>query len=337
VAVASVTEFGDTVKLDMEFWETSGQWMFSCYAPNTATISGFSDISPEELRREYHNSQASGDVQNYANGMNQLINQWRNRVQELRTMNGTTRVALLAELNNPTPQASSAAVGSSVLESSGFGTGFGSAVPSQATASSFSFAGPTAAGGGFGSSAPASPAGFGAAAATPAQPASGFGAAAATPAQPASGFGATPRSPPPVGASAATPAQPASASGFSFAAPHANKAPGAAGVTSAAAFSFSSSAAGGPAGASGFGTAAPAAGGGSLFGQTGAGGGFGSAGSTAAAAGGGAGSSAGGPGDNLFTPQSELSPEELGQFGAKRFTLGQIPLKPPPSDMLVGF
>ncbi|XP_029444937.1 nucleoporin-like protein 2 [Rhinatrema bivittatum] len=37
----------------------------------------------------------------------------------------------------------------------------------------------------------------------------------------------------------------------------------------------------------------------------------------------------------LFTPQHELSAEELQQFKAKRFTLGRIPLKPPPADLLI--
>ncbi|MEQ2181705.1 hypothetical protein GOODEAATRI_014278 [Goodea atripinnis] len=37
----------------------------------------------------------------------------------------------------------------------------------------------------------------------------------------------------------------------------------------------------------------------------------------------------------LFSPESKLTQEELNQFKAKRFTLGQIPLKPPPESMLV--
>lgn len=39
--------------------------------------------------------------------------------------------------------------------------------------------------------------------------------------------------------------------------------------------------------------------------------------------------------DSLFSPEDKLTPEELNQFKAKRFTLGQIPLKPPPADILV--
>ncbi|POI20392.1 hypothetical protein CIB84_015860, partial [Bambusicola thoracicus] len=38
--------------------------------------------------------------------------------------------------------------------------------------------------------------------------------------------------------------------------------------------------------------------------------------------------------DKLYTPRSELTAEELEQFEAKRFTLGKIPLKPPPIDLL---
>ncbi|KAG7275482.1 hypothetical protein CRUP_022734 [Coryphaenoides rupestris] len=271
-----------------------------------------------------------------AKAVDQLFNRWRTRVQELRLMTRTTGVAVLAELNNPTPQASSAGFGAAPsgfgAASSGFGaapsgfgaalsgfgaapsgfgsstsgfeTGFGSAAAPQA--STFSFAAPaaTTTTGGFGG--PSALAGFAVASATPAPP-------------PATGFGAS---------------QPSTASSFSFAVPpDPNKATTAAGFgsTSASTFNFSSSTAG-----SGFGVAATAASG-SVFGQKG--GGFGSSAAAAAGAGaaGGTRVSAAGPGDSLFTPQSELTPEEVGQFRAKRFTLGQIPLKPPPADMLAGF
>lgn len=43
----------------------------------------------------------------------------------------------------------------------------------------------------------------------------------------------------------------------------------------------------------------------------------------------------GGAANSLFSPQSQLSEEELKEFGGKRFTLGRIPLRPPPVDMLV--
>lgn len=39
--------------------------------------------------------------------------------------------------------------------------------------------------------------------------------------------------------------------------------------------------------------------------------------------------------DSVFSPESKLTAEELEQFRARRFTLGQIPLKPPPANMLV--
>lgn len=38
--------------------------------------------------------------------------------------------------------------------------------------------------------------------------------------------------------------------------------------------------------------------------------------------------------EKLFTPKTELSAEELKQFEAKKFTLGKIPLKPPPVELL---
>lgn len=48
-----------------------------------------------------------------------------------------------------------------------------------------------------------------------------------------------------------------------------------------------------------------------------------------------AGGSASAASDSVFSPEDKLTPEEVNQFKAKRFTLGQIPLKPPPANMLV--
>ncbi|XP_038822653.1 nucleoporin NUP42-like [Salvelinus namaycush] len=306
----------ETIQKDMEIWETSGQWLFSCYSVLKETISGFTELSPEELRLEYYNTKPTGDLQGYVNVINQLLNQWRSRVQELRAMSGNTRVAMLAELDNPAPQAASGGFGSTPVTGfgssapSGFGTGFG--VPAQAPVqdtsgvSSFSFAAPSA--GGFGSAAP-----------KPA--ASGFGSTVVGAVPAPAGIGSTATSAP-------------SAAGFSFAAPAANKDPTTAGfgasasgfgaAASASGFSFNSTTtSGGGFSGSGFGSAAPVAASG--FGQ--ARGGFGGM-----VAGTGA---AGGAANSLFSPQSQLSEEELKEFGGKRFTLGQIPLKPPPVDMLV--
>uniref|UniRef100_A0A2K5RC64 Nucleoporin NUP42 n=1 Tax=Cebus imitator TaxID=2715852 RepID=A0A2K5RC64_CEBIM len=81
---------------DMEVWESSGQWIFSVYSPvkKKPNISGFTDISPEELRLEYHNFLTSNNLQSYVNSVQRLINQWRNRVNELKSLNISTKVAL---------------------------------------------------------------------------------------------------------------------------------------------------------------------------------------------------------------------------------------------------
>ncbi|XP_034747088.1 nucleoporin NUP42 [Etheostoma cragini] len=290
----------EIIQMDMDVWESSGQWGFSCYSSFTTPLSGFTDLSPEELRLEYYSTRASGDLQSYVSGINQLLNQWRSRVQELKVMNPATRAALLAEINCPAPQASSSGFGSATATGFGSSTssleskGFGAPAPTQAN--TFSFAAPS---GGFGSSvAPSSSTGFGSALAAPTQPPSGFGSSTA--------------------ASSAL-----SASSFSFAAPTTDKPAATSGFGSASGFS------GGGFG-SGFGAeASAAAGGGGSFGQ--ASGGFGTTPAPPAA---GAGSASGAL-DSLFSNESNMTPEELNQFKAKRFTLGQIPLKPPPANMLV--
>ncbi|KAG5843086.1 hypothetical protein ANANG_G00184750 [Anguilla anguilla] len=270
-------KYVETVCRDMESWVSSGQWLFSCYSPLNACLSGFTELSPEELRLEYYSSQASGTLQNYADTVQQLANQWRSRVQELTNLNSATRAALIAELKNP----QSASLGFSATGSA-FGAGFG-ADGSQAAVST-----------GFGSAAsPAGPAGFGSA---PSAESFSFSSGSA----PAERW----LRPPPAPASF-------SFASSSFGAPSANKdAPAGFGVP-ASEFSFS---------APGFGVSSatpPATGGGS----------FGQAVSGAAPAVGGA--------DQLFTPQGELTSEELKEFAGKRFTLGLVPLKPPPADLLV--
>ncbi|KAF4100952.1 nucleoporin NUP42 [Onychostoma macrolepis] len=266
----------DTIQNDMESWQTSGQWPFSCYSALKGRISGFVEVSPEELRLEYYTGRASGDSQAYMSLVQQLVNQWSSRVQELRTMSSSTRISVISELNNPSSPTSThgfgstasgfGATSSSSSSSSGFGAGgFGSASQSS---SGFSFA--------------PSQTDFGA---SNTQQASGFSSAEF--AQPSSGFVAQ------------------SAASFSFAAPATeNKA------SSASAFSFKPSSGGL---GTEFGSSAPADSGG--LGQSGA--------------------SAGHSADSLFTAHSDLTPEELKEFTAKRFTLGQIPLKPPPANLLV--
>ncbi|KAJ7991970.1 hypothetical protein DPEC_G00289370 [Dallia pectoralis] len=342
----------ETIQKDMEIWETSGQWVLSCYSVLKATISGFTELCPEELRLEYYNAKASGDLQSYASAVNQLANQWRSRVQELRTMNASTQAAMLAELDNPPPPATSGGFGSTPVTGfgstpvtgfgstpvtgfgstpvtgfgstpvtgfgstpvTGFGstpvTGFGSSAPTAfgidnsgptpaqntTSPSTFSFAGPTT--GGFGS-------------ATSQLPVTGFSNAVAPS---ASLFGST--------ASTTAP----SASGFSFAAPAGKDSStiGFAAPVSASGFSFASTS---MSGAGGFG--------GGGFGQVSGAGGFGGGGFGQVSGGITKTTLTGGSAGSLFTPQSELTAEELKEFENKRFTLGQIPLKPPPAEMLV--
>ncbi|MEQ2287129.1 hypothetical protein AMECASPLE_009359 [Ameca splendens] len=114
----------EVIQMDMDVWESSGQWGFSCYSYFKTPISGFTDLSPEELRLEYYSTRASGDLQGYLNGVNQLLSQWKSRVQELKIMNPSTRLALLAELNGTGPHSSSSGFGSTTV------TGFGSSTSS---------------------------------------------------------------------------------------------------------------------------------------------------------------------------------------------------------------
>ncbi|XP_037364998.1 nucleoporin NUP42 [Talpa occidentalis] len=298
---------------DMEVWESSGQWMFSVYCPveKKPNISGFTDISPEELRLEYHNFLTSNNLQSYLNSVQQLIDQWRKRINELKSLNTSTNISLLSDVKVGVNQAA---------PSFGFGSGqtttFGSPgfpVNNRSdNAQNFSFKTSS----GFGSTPSGSPSVFG-----------------STPA-----FGAVPSTSSAITTSATTfgfgKAETTSAASFSF------KNPAASSFGSTGFSGFPPPMASGPAGA----PVAP------VFGSSSSTAGFGSPNShshtafskSPNGAFGNSGISTSLPGslgstttDNvLFTPKDQLSAEELEQFQSKKFTLGKIPLKPPPMELL---
>ncbi|XP_060638080.2 nucleoporin NUP42 isoform X1 [Anolis sagrei] len=284
---------------DMEIWESSGQWMFSTYSPmkEKPNISGFQDFLPEELRLEYYNCQANNAIQNYINSIQQLVTQWRSRLHELKNINGSNKTRLIAELKNVTahPQP---AFGFGVQQPPAFGTST-FPVNNQSSAQAFSFKSPPEP-----SNVPA-PA-FG-------NLASVQGATVPPPASHSVGFG--------------NPAPSATAS-FSFKTTAASYSLGAPGFSNFGKSFPSSSSDTAP--ASGFGTptAPPALDSGNTpFGQTPSA--FGSQAASASPAIPTTVSSG-----KQFTPKNELSEEELKQFEAKKFTLGNIPLKPPPLELL---
>ncbi|XP_015709178.2 nucleoporin NUP42 [Coturnix japonica] len=302
----------DCIEKDMATWESSGQWMFSCYSPmkEKPNVSGFQEFSPEEVRLEYYNCVANNNTENYINSIRQLVQQWKSRLQELKALNTSGKASLLSQLKNAVTQP---------LPSLGFGGqqassfGFPSfPVNSSSDASTFSFK--TNSGVPSGNTSP-------------------LGSSAAVSSPPAFGVTSSPSVPHPVG--------------FGN-----NSAP------SAASFSFKTSgttSGGGTSGFSGFGSSASAAAAppssssstapltGTANAVTGT---FHSGASSTSAA-----QTAGGASghnvtsvpsavpniitsDKLHTPRSELTPEELEQFEAKRFTIGKIPLRPPPIDLL---
>ncbi|XP_038653342.1 nucleoporin NUP42-like isoform X2 [Scyliorhinus canicula] len=150
----------EIVRKDIEAWEISNQWLFSCYsvAKEYACVSGLVDISPEELRMEYYNSRTGGSLQNYADSIQQLSNQQRNRMLEMKKPNSSVRSSMSAELRKPNQQKPETRFGE--MQTSNFGaSGFAS---NSVNSETFSFKpsaglGNTTTTSGFGcSSAPAS-------------------------------------------------------------------------------------------------------------------------------------------------------------------------------------
>ncbi|XP_062425207.1 nucleoporin NUP42 isoform X2 [Rhea pennata] len=295
---------------DMEIWESSGQWMFSSYSPmkEKPNVSGFQDFSPEELHLEYYNCRANNDIQNYIDSVQQLVKQWKSRLLQLKTLNASTRTALLSELKNAVSQP---------LPSFGFGgqqtSGFGlSSFPvnsSSNSASNFSFktsSGVVSASSGN----------------TPA-----FGSSSVGRDPPAFGVVSSPSIPHSVGFGGQSAP---SAASFSFKTSETTSGFGTSGFSGFGNSSAVNSSSTTPTAFGAFNAAAaasPSRSSSTLFGQP-----------------------PGGPGHNvtaapspvanhitsekLFTPKMELSAEELKQFEAKKFTIGKIPLKPPPLELL---
>ncbi|NWU73171.1 NUPL2 protein, partial [Pterocles burchelli] len=297
----------ECVVKDVEIWESSGQWIFSCYSPmkEKPNISGFPDFSPEELRLEYYNCRANNNIHNYINSVHGLVERWKERVLQLKVLNPSTKAALLSELKNMVTQPLPS-FGSGGQQTSSFGVSSFPVKSSSNSASSFSFktssslvsasSGNTST---FGSSsAGCNPPAFGATSSSTISHSVGFGGLAAPSAasfsfktsETTSGFGT---------------------SGFS-------------GVGNSAAANSSSTTP-----FTGFGAVAASASQSSstLFGQTASASGHNITSVSSAV-------TNNATSEKLFTPKSELSAEELKQFEAKKFTIGKIPLKPPPLEFL---
>ncbi|XP_030913493.1 nucleoporin NUP42 [Geospiza fortis] len=256
----------ECVVKDMEIWESSGQWIFSCYSPmkEKPNVSGFSDVSPEELRVEYYDSRANNIIGNYIDAVQNLALQWKNRLLQLKGLNASTKSSLLSAFKATGIQAAPA-FGMGGQQTSGFGlSSFPvSSSSSSTSASSFSF-----------------------------KASSSLISSASSGSSPAAGSSSAAANPPAFGTSPTTAAF------------------GAFGATVAPSGSPSS---------------------GALFGQSGSASAHPVTSVSAAA------THSSPASDKLFTPKSELSAEEWQQFEAKEFTIGKIPLKPPPLELLNAF
>ncbi|XP_072880704.1 nucleoporin NUP42 isoform X2 [Hemitrygon akajei] len=315
----------ELVRKDIESWESSGQWLFSCYSVTReyACVSGLVDISPEELRLEYYNSRAGGNLQHYVESVRQLSNQHRNRMLELKKPNSSARASMITELKKPNQQ--KAAVGFGGVQPSGFN----SSAFTSATASSNTFSFKPDAGLGNVTAAPS----FGNSVASTAPPQSGFGTKAA---DSASVFGNRPAFGAP---------SDAVASFSAFSSSVSSSAPGISVFGNSSQFGSNTTA------SSSFGSSAST---GAAFGScvkstTDAFGGFAATATTTTTTTttttdfGAIPIPVSQPQntpvngcDALYTPQTQLSAEDLQEFQAKTFTLGKIPLRPPPIELLTG-
>jgi len=85
-----------TVKQDMETWEKSGQWAFSCYscAKDCASVPGLTDLSPEELRHEAYLSLKAGNT-DYQTKVAHLTQEYRGKRSLLSNPDPQLKLVLL--------------------------------------------------------------------------------------------------------------------------------------------------------------------------------------------------------------------------------------------------
>ncbi|XP_075561694.1 nucleoporin NUP42 isoform X3 [Pelecanus crispus] len=298
----------ECVVKDMEIWESSGQWIFSSYSPmkEKPNVSGFPDFSPEELRLEYYNCRANNNIQNYINSVQELAKQWKNRLLQLKALNASTK---LSELKNTVAQPLPA-FGFGGQQTSSFGLSSFPVNSSSNSASSFSFKTSSSLVSASSGNTPA----FGSSSAGCNPPA--FGVTSSPSVSHSVGFGS------PVAPSAAS---------FSFKTSETTSGFGTSGFSGFGNSSAVSSSSTTPLTAFGAFNAAVAASpshsSSTLFGQTASSSGHNITSASSVV-------TNNTTSEKLFTPKSELSPEELKQFEAKKFTMGKIPLKPPPLELL---
>ncbi|NXX10693.1 NUPL2 protein, partial [Podargus strigoides] len=300
----------ECVVKDMEIWASSGQWRFSSYCPmkEKPNVSGFRDFSPEELHLEFYNCRANNTIQNYVNSVQQLVEQWKNRLLQLKALNASTKAALLSELKNTVTQPLPA-FGFGGQQTSSLGLSSFPVNSSSNSASSFSFKTSSSLVHASSGNSPA----FGSASAGCNPPASGM----SSPSIPSSvGFG--------------SPAAPSAAS-FSFKTFETTSGFGSSGFLGTGNYSAVNSSS--TTLLTGFGAsnaavaASPSPSGSTLFGQTASASGHHVTSVSSAV-------TNNATSEKLYTPKSELTAEELEQFEAKRYTLGKIPLKPPPLELV---
>ncbi|XP_035418340.1 nucleoporin NUP42 isoform X1 [Cygnus atratus] len=296
---------------DMEIWESSGQWMFSCYSPmkDKPNITGFQDISPEELRLECYNCRANNNAQTYLNSVQHLAKEWKDRLLQLKALNASTKVALLSELKNAVMQPLPS-FGFGGQQTSSFGVSNFPVNSSSNSASNFSFKTSSSLLSASSGNTPA----FGSSSAGCSPPA--FGAMSSTSVSHPAGFGG--------------PSAPSAAS-FSFKLSETTSGFGTSGFSGFGSSSTMNSSGSTPLPAFGAFSAAaqasPSHSSSTLFGQTASASAHNVTPAPSAL-------TNSGTADKLFTPKSELTAEELKQFEAKRFMMGKIPLKPPPLELL---
>ncbi|XP_064597280.1 uncharacterized protein LOC135463776 [Liolophura sinensis] len=131
----------EMISADMENWEPSHTWIFSCYTyyKDGSCLPGMDDISPEELRFEAYEAEKSGNGQLYVLKVNNLINKFRQIRTELSRPSMQTKQKLIQFIEDDMSRlerglgAASIPTSSALSCGSSFGSGFGQSSSGQST------------------------------------------------------------------------------------------------------------------------------------------------------------------------------------------------------------
>lgn len=112
---------------EMDIWQTSGMWPFSCFSldKDITSLPDFVDMSPEELRLDAYNAIKDGSVASFKQNLSMLSEAYRTKQEQIKCMSPQMQQTLIQFLEQGRIQKAAKGSSQSWVKPSTFG-GFGS-------------------------------------------------------------------------------------------------------------------------------------------------------------------------------------------------------------------